>query len=321
MKDRYGRTIDYLRVSVTDRCNLRCVYCMPADGVPSISHSDILSFEEIARICRCAAELGITKIKITGGEPLVRLGLTDLIREIKAVPGIESLTLTTNGILLAPMLPDLLDAGITGVNISLDTLDPQTFRALTRRDGLDQVLAAVDAAAASPIPVKINCVPMAANRRDLPALADLARTRPIAVRFIEMMPLGLGRNMAGLSQEAILNLLDLKGLMPSVETLGNGPAAYYSVPGWAGRIGFISALSHEFCADCNRIRLTADGILKSCLNEEGTLNVKELIRQGAGDAALSGALAQAILDKPCRHGFENQSASRVEKRQMAGIGG
>lgn len=173
----------------------------------------------------------------------MRLGVTDLIREIKAVPGIESLTLTTNGILLAPMLADLLNAGITGVNISLDTMDPQTFKALTRRDGLAQVLAAVDAAAASPIPVKINCVPMASNRRDLPALADLARTRPIAVRFIEMMPLGMGRNVAGLSQEDVLGLLDLKGLMPSVETLGNGPAAYYSVPGWAGRIGFISALA------------------------------------------------------------------------------
>jgi len=321
MLDQFGRTIDYLRISVTDRCNLRCVYCMPESGVPALSHGDILTFEEILRIARCAADLGIRKIRVTGGEPLVRRGVTDLIAGLAAIPGIESLTLTTNGLLLEKQLSALVQAGITGINLSLDTLDSARFRAITRRDGLPAVLSALQAAVATGLPVKINCVPIAVNRDELPAIAGLARDLPVAVRFIEMMPIGLGRENRGLTQDEVLAILNLLDLQPDPTPRGAGPAVYYTLPGYQGPIGFISAVSHAFCENCNRVRLTADGVLKSCLNYQGSLNVKSLLRSGCTDAALTQALAGAIHAKPRRHDFDQIPSILTETRKMSGIGG
>ncbi|MBO6163839.1 MAG: radical SAM protein, partial [Lachnospiraceae bacterium] len=250
MKDTYGREIDYIRISVTDRCNLRCRYCMPEEGVESISHDRILRFAEIVRIAEAAAALGISKIKLTGGEPLVRRGIVSLVRELKQVPGIREITMTTNGVLLGEMYEDLLDAGLSAVTISLDTLDRKEYARITRRDEFDKVTASLEKVVKDGrIPVKINCV---SYRREHPQelrdIALLAKDHPLHVRFIEMMPIGLGKQFAWLSQEDLMEILrPATGvLIPTLEVLGNGPARYYRAEGFAGRIGFISAISHQF---------------------------------------------------------------------------
>ncbi len=324
MIDRTGRRIDYLRISVTDRCNLRCRYCMPETGIPSVSHSEILSYDEIERIVSCAAGLGISKIKITGGEPLVRKNCPRLIRQLKAIPGIEHITLTTNGVLLAEQISELAEAGLEGVNISLDTLDPETFRTITRRDGLEQVLSGMDAAVNFPgIRVKINCVPMEINREEYARLALLAKNRPVDVRFIEMMPMGYGKQYPVIDEPAVIGILEKEfgPLTENTEARGFGPAHYYSIENFTGRIGFISALSHKFCSSCNRVRLTSDGFLKQCLQYPDGTDLKSLIRRGCSDAELKETMEKTISGKPKSHQFGQDVSGSSEKKTMSQIGG
>ena len=325
MIDRCQRTIDYIRISVTDRCNLRCVYCMPEDGVQWVPHSAVLSYEEILRLCRVFAGLGLSKIKLTGGEPLVRRGLDRFIADAKAIPGIQCVTLTTNGVLLAEQLPGLVSAGLDGVNISLDTLNREQFRAITRRDDLDRVLAGLNAALDCPgLNVKINCLPMGRNDDQLVPLVELARERPLSVRFIEVMPIGLGKDLTYRSEDEVRAILEraLGPMEPFHGKLGNGPCHYFSLPGFAGKVGFISALSHQFCSECNRVRLTSDGFLKTCLQYELGVDLKTLMDDGRDDAFLAEAVRQAIYNKPLQHHFTDTSGQQaLEHHGMSRIGG
>lgn len=328
MQDQHGRVIDYLRISVTDRCNLRCQYCMPEEGIPSIGHENILTFEQIVTVCRCVSRLGIRKIKLTGGEPLVRKGFTALVREIKALDGIEEVTMTTNGILLEGYLEQLKEAGLDSINISLDTLDKDKFHALTRLGDLDKVISAIQKASAMGFSsVKINSVIMKDyNQKEAVELARLAKDYPVSVRFIEMMPIGNGKEFGAVYQQEIIGELQKAygPLKPCHQKMGNGPAVYYELAGFQGKIGFISAVSHEFCGQCNRIRLTADGNLKLCLQYKNVLNVKELMEQGVTEDELTEQIGKEIFFKPQKHDFGNQNTQKEEAKEtknMAQIGG
>lgn len=325
MTDRTGREIDYLRVSVTDRCNLRCVYCMPAQGVEAVPYDQLLTLEEIARICAAAARLGISRVKLTGGEPLVRKGCPRLVGMLKAIPGIREVTMTTNGVLLPRLLPQLTAAGLDAVNISLDTLNPARFEALTRSPMEGNVREAIDQALAAGLRVKVNCVATEEyNGEDLAELAGLARERRLDVRFIELMPIGLGRSLTPVSNDQVKARLEaVYGPMAPYRgrRRGNGPAVYWELPGFAGKVGFISAISHEFCSSCNRVRLTSTGFLKLCLHYRDGVPLRELAREGAGEEALAEVIRQAILEKPLHHDFGGCQAPNLERHTMAQIGG
>lgn len=320
MQDGFQRNIDYLRISVTDRCNLRCLYCMPEEGVEWMDHGQILTYEEILRLAAIFARLGVKKIKLTGGEPLVRKGLPQLVQGLAGLEGMESVTLTTNGLLLAEQLDDLLAAGLTGVNISLDTLREDTFQRLTRRTGTDRVRQALEACLAAGVPTKLNCVPLA-PAEELLELAELARTRPLAVRFIELMPIGMGQGLERRSEEELRALLEgAFGPMASYpHNLGNGPCRYFTLPGFRGKIGFISAMSHQFCHGCNRVRLTAGGFLKTCLQYDRGVHLRPLLTQG--DQVVEEAICRAIQEKPKAHAFAQNQVEGREGRIMSQIGG
>ena len=308
MKDRLGREIDYIRISITDRCNLRCGYCMPECGVPSVSHDMILRFDEIVRLVKIFCSLGIKNVKITGGEPLVRKGAVSLIKDIKAIDGIEKVSLTTNGILLSENLNALAEAGIEGINISLDTLDRQKYMKITGFDGLNTVLKAIDECRAFPeIKVKINAVTLADyNRDEICALADFASEAGATLRFIEMMPIGLGTGFGGYNQDEIMTVLEeAYGPAKTInEEVGSGPAKYYSFEGLEGRIGFISPISHKFCRSCNRIRLTSEGLLRPCLGSEMGTDLRKPMRDDASDEELASLICEEIMNKPAGHCFE-----------------
>lgn len=332
MKDRYGRSIEYMRVSVTDRCNIRCVYCMPANGVQWVDHTEILTFEEIARICRIGSELGISRIKLTGGEPLVRNNLAGLVRMLKETAGIEQVTLTTNGILLKDQIDDLVAAGVNAINISMDTLDEDYYRKVTRIGELSRVLEGIDAALSySNVKVKINCVPMKETKsEEYIRLAGLAKEKPVEVRFIEMMPVGLGKEFAGIDSEEMTEILEAAYGKAEKYTkkLGNGPASYIQFDGFCGRIGFISAVSHQFCDTCNRIRLTSGGLLKPCLQYGTAADLKKLLRNGAADDEIRAQMEKTIMNKPAHHCFAdigNQTGEseggELETKRMSEIGG
>lgn len=325
MRDKMGRDIHYLRLSVTDLCNLRCVYCMPKSGVEWIPHGEILSFEEIRRLVVLLAGLGIRKIKITGGEPLVRKGVTDLIRALKALPGIEQLTLTTNGILLPEHLESLIQSGISAVNISLNTVNPDRYALIAGADHLREVFSGIRMAAGQ-VPVKINVVPIKGmNEEDILDLAAMAKDQVAAVRFIELMPIGQASAYEGISSREIIRMLsDRFGLMHALghnpdAVQGNGPAEYWSLPGFAGKIGFIHAMSAAFCAGCNRIRLTVDGRLMPCLGGQEGVNLKTSMRRGANDVDLIEAMKAVIEGKPACHAFLDETGS--QPRVMNSIGG
>lgn len=324
MLDQYGRTIDYMRISLTDRCNLRCVYCMPEEGICQIPRTEVLSQDEILRICSLASELGISRIKLTGGEPLVRRICVPLVKELKALPGIRQVTLTTNGILLKDQLPGLMEAGLDAVNISLDTLDGEMFQKITRRDELDLVMEGLEAALSYPkLKVKVNCVPTFQTEQDLLQVAALAKKHLLHVRFIEMMPIGLGKGFTARDEETVKELLEgaFGPMTPAKETLGNGPCHYFTVENFQGRIGFISALSHKFCSQCNRVRLTSTGYLKGCLQFENGADLKVLLRGGASDALLKETIRKTIYEKPTGHNFQEKKNGREESHIMAQIGG
>lgn len=325
MTDKYGRTIDYIRISVTDRCNLRCTYCMPEEGVAQVSHDEILTYDEITRIVSICAAQGITKVKLTGGEPLVRKGISRLADMLKHTKGVEQVTLTTNGILLKEQMAQLAGAGLDAVNISIDTLDADMYKKITRRDELFRAMDGLNEALRYPkVRVKINCVPLSGvNESQWVPLANLARERTVDVRFIEMMPIGLGKNYKGETQEHILKTLRKEfGEEISLNgTFGNGPSTYVSFKGFAGRIGFISAMTHKFCTDCNRVRLTAAGYLKPCLQYSGGIDIRTLLRQGITDGDLCELIRSFVYNKPEGHQFERKEGADLESREMSRIGG
>ena len=322
MFDRYQREIHYLRLSVTDLCNLRCRYCMP-DGVEKLEREAVLTYEEFLRLAALFAQCGIDTVRVTGGEPLVRKNVAQLVAGLKAIPGIRTVTMTTNGILLAQQLPALLAAGLDSVNISLDTLRPEVFRQITARDEFAAVQAGLQAALESGIPVKLNCVPQAGvNEGELEDLAALAENRPLQVRFIEMMPIGYGAAMPCISGPELRQRFARRGpeLQPLAEADGgDGPAVSYTVPGWQGSIGFIAAVHGKFCASCNRVRLTSQGFLRPCLASEAGCDLRALLRSGADDTQLLAAIRETIWAKPREHHFEDSSMPAT--RGMYRIGG
>lgn len=322
MLDQYGRNIDYMRISITDRCNLRCRYCIP-DGVDLAPMDSMLTYEEIEKICQEAAGLGIKKIKITGGEPLVRLGCAELIGKLKRIAGIEQVTLTTNGVLLGTYLESLLENGLDAVNISLDSLDRERYQQITGRDELLKVLESIEKCVDASLRVKVNSVLQKdCNGEEWEDLIQLAKKYPLDVRFIEMMPIGYGKQFEPIYNESLLKMIKEK--YPEIQTdervHGNGPAIYYQIPGFKGSIGFISAIHGKFCGQCNRIRLTAQGRLKPCLCYGDSVDLRMAIRSKDGIDKVHELLNIGIENKPKQHCFE-EIEEITEQALMIGIGG
>lgn len=337
--DSFGRRIDYLRISVTDRCNLRCVYCMPPDGVEWRPHDEVLTLEEIERFAAVAADEGISKIRLTGGEPLVRRGIVDHVRRLRETTGIEAIALTTNATLLRKHAPDLAEAGLKRINISLDTLDPDVYARVTRGGRLADALDGLEAAfEAGMDPVKLNVVVVRSLEQDLLGFARMTLERPLHVRFIEYMPIGdVGEHSCTsaeadgwtaadhISSDEILERLEAEGTAAGLGGLtpverdsapgGWGPARYYRFPGAQGTLGVISPLSHHFCGECNRLRLTADGKLRTCLFSDEEIDVREVLRGGT-DEDVRATIREALAAKPESH---NQRLGTV--RRMSQIGG
>lgn len=312
MVDRFGRTVDYLRLSVTDLCNYRCQYCMPAEGVRKRSHQDILTVEECVEITRAAAECGVTKVRLTGGEPLVRRGILDICRGISAIPEIRELCLTTNASLLPELAGPLREAGVDRLNISLDTLRPERFAAITRLGRLEDVRRGLSAAnGAGFLHTKLNVVLMKGfNDDEIPDFVDIARRHPIEVRFIELMPIGEGGNASFLPAKTVLEVC--RDLRP-VE--GSGVARRFRPPGGRGLVGLIEPISHRFCTGCDRIRVTADGRLKPCLHSD-----RELPLRGLHGEDLRRAIQEGVAAKPERHRMTETGRSEAG-RNMNQIGG
>jgi len=355
--DGFGRTIDYLRVSVTDRCNFRCVYCMPEDGYPVSPKEELLTFEELARVIGIAVDLGITKVRLTGGEPLVRKDLPQLIAQIRKHKGITDLSLTTNGFLLPELASNLKTSGLDRVNISLDTLREERFLAIARRGNLQRVLDGLEAVIEIGLsPVKINCVLMkGVNDDEVADFARLSLDRPIHVRFIELMPIRWNldatdsfESMSALrgdselfqlrvaSDNGMLSDAEMRRRMVSndvamdriqaelgpltpAEIPTNGPARSYRFPGAAGTVGFISQISNDLCERCNRLRLTADGQLRPCLMSDGEVDLRAPLRAGADDGAIAARILDVVAHKPKRHYLAE--GQKVTGRGMSQIGG
>ncbi len=325
LSDSFRRPINYLRISVTDRCNLRCIYCMPPEGIELLSHEDILSYEEIYTVTKAAAELGITKVRLTGGEPLTRLGLPDLVARIASIPGIDDISMTTNGLLLARYAADLKKAGLQRVNISLDTLKPGKFELISRFKHYEDVAEGIQAAKAAGLtPIKINVVVMRGINDD--EIADFARKTVDEgwnVRFIELMhmPDVEDVNARFISAREMKHALDPLGkLEPAFPGVGNGPAKYYRLPGAKGTIGFITAVSEHFCESCNRLRLTSDGKLHLCLLSEDEVDLRGPMRQGISYEDLKELIKQAVARKP-RGQMPVQLKVNGNTRPMSRIGG
>lgn len=326
LADQFNRPITYLRISVTDKCNLRCIYCMPEQGLPWLPKSQILSYEEITALVRAAASVGVRSIRISGGEPLIRRNLDRLVADVAAIPGIEDIALSTNALLLEEQLDALLGAGLKRVNVSLDTLDPARFTEIARRPGLDRVLSAIDAAIARGLtPVKINCVVMRGKNDDeIPAFAQWTKERAVFVRFIEVMPVhenvGVQRDAYMSSDEILDRVRAIGDLRAADGPGGNGPARYYAFDGAPGAVGVISPLSHDYCERCNRVRLTADGRLRLCLFGDYEIDLRTPLRAGASTEDIAGILRSSMLIKPERHHLElGRTASRM--RAFSEIGG
>jgi GTP 3',8-cyclase len=324
--DGFGRTHNNLRISVTDRCNIRCVYCMP-ETVEFLPKTSLLSFEEIARFVRASAKVGIDKIRLTGGEPLVRRGLTELVEQIVAIPGIKDVGLTTNGILLAPVAQALYDAGLRRINISLDTLDPARFLELTRRTGLERVIEGILAAKAAGFdPVKVNAVAIKGiTEGDVVPLGLFCREHGLELRFIEYMPLDAGNlweREKVLFASEILELLTqgIGPLVPVENQDPRAPALDYAYADGVGRVGMIASVSRPFCMSCNRVRLTADGKLRNCLFALDETDIRPILRGTGGDAELVAALRASVAAKWEGHEI-NTSRFIKPERLMHSIGG
>lgn len=323
--DPFKRRIDYLRLSVTDRCNLRCRYCMPAEGVPKLDHEDVLRYEEILRIARISVRMGISKIRITGGEPLVRKDILYLCSNISQIQGLKCLSLTTNGVLLPAFARKLFAAGISRINISLDTLDPAKYATITRMDAFKEVWRGILTARDTGIaPIKLNAVILRGiNDDEIENLARLTMRHPFHVRFIELMPfeLQVPDSQFVSSDEILTRLSAVAPLVPVPGPEGNGPAKHYTFSGALGTIGLISPISHHFCATCNRLRLTADGKLRTCLFSAEESDIKSLLRGGASDEEIMESVRLAIEKKPERHALDNRVVRKCISRPMFSIGG
>ncbi|HHT50192.1 MAG TPA: GTP 3',8-cyclase MoaA [Eubacteriaceae bacterium] len=318
MKDKWTRDINYLRISITDRCNLRCFYCMPEEGIQKLNHDDILTFEQLYPIVEVAVELGISKIRITGGEPLVRKGIVNFIEKISKLSGLKDIAMTTNGILLERYAQELKEAGLHRLNISLDTLKEDRYKMITRWGELNQVLRGIEATEKAGLsPIKINVVAMRGiNDDEIEDFARLTKEKPYHVRFIELMPMGEAEEIEGerfITNEEILNRLP--DLIPLINEDGSGPAKYYKLPNSKGSIGFISPMSNHFCKSCNRIRLTADGKIKPCLHSNFEIDLK----LAKTKEEIRNILQKGILLKPERHYLKEGSESSI--RGMNQIGG
>jgi cyclic pyranopterin phosphate synthase len=327
LTDRYQRPIDYLRVSITDRCDLRCIYCTPLGGSPKLDHDDILSYEEFLHLIQVAVDMGITKVRLTGGEPLVRKGVTDFCSRLAGLPGLQSLSLTTNGVMLEELAQDVYNAGIRRINISLDTLQPQKFLRITRRDEFHRVWRGIQAAENVGFnPIKINVVVMRGiNDDEILDLAKLTLDRSYRIRFIEFMDLNndsdwLHQHYVS-ADEILANLRTLAPLEQITARHTNGPARHFRWPEAAGMIGIISPVSNHFCPTCNRIRLTADGKLRNCLFSDQEVDIKFPLRHGATDADLAQILRASIDNKPEKHCLQSDIFRKCQSRPMVAIGG
>jgi GTP 3',8-cyclase len=328
LTDRHNRTIDYLRISITDHCNLRCQYCVPLDSRTKLSMREVLSYEELFAVARAAVAVGVTKIRITGGEPLMRKNMLEFCRMLSSLPEITDLSVTTNGILLESMAADLKAAGVKRVNVSLDTMDRRRYADITGKDALDRVLKGIQIAADVGLaPIKINMVPMRGiNDDEIIAMAGWTLDTPYDVRYIELMPTsGWARQR---HDQLFMGIDDVRR---QVETIGaleeipqiqtRGPAAYVRLTGAKGRIGFIAAVSHHFCKTCNRLRLTADGKLRACLFAEDEIDIRESLRSGASPEDLQRIIRLAAASKPKGHTLNEENAKPVNGRIMQAIGG
>ncbi|MBD2751411.1 GTP 3',8-cyclase MoaA [Spirosoma validum] len=323
--DNHNRPISYLRLAVTDRCNLRCFYCMPEEGIKYLPKHQVLTFEEMERLVRVLARLGVNKVRITGGEPFVRSGLMAFMHRLADINGLTDLSMTTNGVLTGPHVAELAALGVRSVNLSLDTLDRARFHKITRRDELPAVLKTLDALLEAGIQTKINAVVMEGqNTQDLIPLTDLTRTLPVDVRFIEEMPFnGEGSHYPILHWTHRRIIDEIRAHFPTLEKLPDPPfstSANYQIPSHQGTIGVIAAFSRTFCGTCNRIRLTAQGTLKTCLYDNGVLDARALLRSGASDEELTAAFLQAFAHRPA-NGFEAEQERSVVTESMATIGG
>jgi GTP 3',8-cyclase len=331
MIDRYNREINYLRVSITDRCNLRCSYCMPKEGVSLIGHDDVLRYEEILRIIRIAAGIGISKVRITGGEPLVRRGACDFIAALSATEGLSDISLTTNGILLADFAAKLFTAGVKRINISLDSLNAEKYAQITRGGDLSAVLTGIDEVHRVGFsPIKINIVAIKGfNEDEIMDFAELSLRKPYQVRFIELMDVGrpaLDYSSRYLSNTIVKELIGRHYLLEranGTRTKMDGPAEIYRIAGAAGEIGFISPLSQQFCHSCNRLRLTANGQLRACLLSNEHIDLRGPLRNGCGDTDLSELIKGAIAKKPIQHAHACDEGRHIKKcmKDMSSIGG
>ena len=317
--DSFQRGISYLRISITDRCNLRCIYCMPEKGVPLVLHGDVLSFEEILPVVRACVELGIDRIRITGGEPLVRAGVIDLVRMIAGIQGIRDISMTTNGTLLARYASLLKQAGLQRVNVSLDTLRDDRFKQITRVGELADALRGIEAAVNAGLsPVKVNMVPMAGiNDDEILDFARLTQAEGWHVRFIELMPLNRVAEFVP-SQDIRTRIESLGPLEPFTGLSGNGAARYFHLPGANGSVGFISPVTEPFCQQCNRLRLSSTGMLYACLFSTQGFDIRTPVRRGADIDEIKGLIIQAVASKPGEHHF---SEGCIENKNMSSIGG
>jgi molybdenum cofactor biosynthesis protein A len=326
--DNHNRPINYLRLSVTDRCNLRCFYCMPEEGIQYLPKKELLTYEEMERLVRVMSELGVSKVRITGGEPFVRRDLMRFLWEISNLQGIEQIHITTNGVLTAPLVPELKAIGIKSVNLSIDTLDRENFKKITRRDELPKVLDCLEQLLKHNIAVKINAVVMEGkNIDDLIPLAELSKNEPIDVRFIEEMPFnGEGNHYPTLvwTHKKIMEMMRFQ--YPDIQKIADSPnsTSYnYQIPNYKGTIGVIAAFTRTFCGTCNRIRVTAQGVLKTCLYDEGVLDIRTLLREGADDEKLKETLLYAFRHR-AKDGYEaekNRTKLLTVKESMSTIGG
>jgi len=323
--DKYNRHLTYLRISITDRCNLRCTYCVPHDRIPRLSHEEILRYEEILRIVKIGVELGISKVRITGGEPLVRKGVYEFLDRLSRIPGISEVTLTTNGMNLKDNLEKIKAAGIKRLNISLDTLNGEKFRRITGKDGFKDAWQGIKAAGEDGFdPIKLNVVALrGTNDDELLDFAKLTFRLPYHVRFIEYMPIGKSRMQFGppLLVPEIMDQIRSIGQLKSIEkNTDDGPAARFKFEGALGELGFISALSHHFCGTCNRLRLTASGQLRPCLLSDHQLDLKTPLRAGRPDSELAELFCRAVTNKPSDHNLAINNPAGVSC-QMSSIGG
>lgn len=322
MYDQFGRKISYMRISVTDRCNMRCIYCRP-NSFKYIEHRDILSYEEILRLCSLATRLGISSFKVTGGEPLVRKGCLEFLAKLKNLAGVANVTLTTNGTMLAEAAKALADIGVDGVNISLDTCDKVRFEKITGVDGLDNTLKGIEAGFAADLKMKLNCVPLkSTTEAEFLDLLNLAEHYNIPLRFIELMPLKCNEQLISYSGAEVREMFRrvLKAditLKNDGIALGNGPALYYNVAGYKVPLGFIEPIHGKFCSSCNRIRLTATGGVKTCLYQTEIVDMRKLLRDGTKDSDILKVLEQTIYRKPREHSF-NESFGNFSMNEIGG---